>query len=112
MSQSCIKPHHQEVKLEVGLDIQSSNYDRSRGEQIAWNVDGAGSKDEKKKAEEKFFKKLVLMLSTSIYISTIVGHFLRKTSIPVCHSLSTSLVCVSRLSQVSFLWLLLLGHSS
>jgi hypothetical protein len=45
----------------MGLDIQSSNYDRSRGEQIAWNVDGAGSKDEKKKAEEKFFKKLVLL---------------------------------------------------
>jgi Sin-like protein conserved region. len=57
--QSCIKPQHQEVKLEVGLDMESCNYDKSRGEQIAWNVDGAGSKDEKKKAEEKFFKKLV-----------------------------------------------------
>jgi hypothetical protein len=46
----------------VGLDMQSSNYDKSRGEQIAWNVDGAGgSKDEKKKSEEKFFKKLVLL---------------------------------------------------
>jgi len=44
----------------VGLDMQSSNYDKSRGEQIAWNVDGAGSKDEKKKPEEKFFKKFVL----------------------------------------------------
>ena len=44
----------------MGLDMQSSNYDKSRGEQIAWNVDGAGSKDEKKKSEEKFFKKFVL----------------------------------------------------
>jgi DNA-directed RNA polymerase-3 subunit RPC5 len=58
--QSCIKPQHQEVKLEVGLDMQSSNYDKSRGEQIAWNVDGAGSKDEKKKSEEKFFKNDVM----------------------------------------------------
>lgn len=44
----------------MGLDMQSSNYDKSRGEQIAWNVDGAGSKEEKKKSEEKFFKKFVL----------------------------------------------------
>jgi hypothetical protein len=84
--QSCIKPCHQEVKLEVGLDMQSSNYDRSRGEQIAWNVDGAGSKDEKKKAEEKFFKKLVLLLLTSIDIFTITAHLVRKTSIPFCPS--------------------------
>lgn len=55
--QSCIKPHHQEVKLELELDMQSPNYDTSRGEQIAWNVDGvAGNKDERK-TEEKFFKK-------------------------------------------------------
>jgi hypothetical protein len=61
--QSCIKPQHQEVKLELALDVHSSNYDTSRGEQIACNVDGvAGSKNEKK-AEEKFFKKLVVLLS-------------------------------------------------
>jgi hypothetical protein len=55
--------------------MQSSNYDTSRGEQIAWNVDGiAGSKDERK-TEEKFFKKLVLLLSLSIAISTRLGNF-------------------------------------
>jgi hypothetical protein len=60
--QSCIKPQHQEVKLELALDVHSANYDTSRGEQIACNADGvAGSKNEK--TEEKFFKKLVVLLS-------------------------------------------------
>lgn len=35
-----IKPKQQKVQLEVGIDTHSSNYDRSRGEQIALNVDG------------------------------------------------------------------------
>jgi hypothetical protein len=43
--------------------MQSSNYDVSRGEQIAWNVDGVNSGKAERKAEEKFFKKLVLLLS-------------------------------------------------
>ena len=55
----------------MGLDMQSPNYDKGRGEQIAWNVDGAGSKDEKKKSDEKFFKKLVLLfMMRSVMIST------------------------------------------
>ncbi|XP_069692182.1 DNA-directed RNA polymerase III subunit RPC5 [Periplaneta americana] len=55
--QSCIKPQHQEVKLELELDTQSSNYDTGRGEQIAWNVDG---KKEDRKAEDKFFKNDIM----------------------------------------------------
>ncbi|PNF16672.1 hypothetical protein B7P43_G05410 [Cryptotermes secundus] len=58
--QSCIKPEHQEVKLELALDLRSTNYDTSKGEQIACNVDGiAGSKNEKK-TEEKFFKNDIM----------------------------------------------------
>jgi hypothetical protein len=61
--QSHIKPEHQEVKLELALDLHSSNYDTSRGEQIACNVDGGPASKNEKKAEEKFFKKLVVLLS-------------------------------------------------
>ncbi|XP_022084969.1 DNA-directed RNA polymerase III subunit RPC5-like [Acanthaster planci] len=36
-----IKPKQNMVELELGLETQNSNYDKSRGEQIAINVDGA-----------------------------------------------------------------------
>lgn len=36
---SQIKPDNQEVVLEVGLDTQSPNYDKSHGEQIALSID-------------------------------------------------------------------------
>lgn len=72
--QSCIKPQHQEVRLELELDMQSPNYDSSKGEQIAWNVDGVTNSKVERKAEDKFFKKLVL-LSSFIAISTRLGNF-------------------------------------
>jgi hypothetical protein len=65
--QSCIKPQHQEVKLELALDVHSANYDTSRGEQIACNADGAAGNKNEKKAEEKFFKKLVALILTSTF---------------------------------------------
>lgn len=38
---SRIKPVHQEVKLEFGLDTDSDRYSSSKGEQIALNTDGS-----------------------------------------------------------------------
>lgn len=88
--QSCIKPEHQEVKLELALDLHSTNYDTSKGEQIACNVDGiAGSKNEKK-TEEKFFKKLVeLLLSTDLSVP-----LLSQMQSSVCHLFCIVLVSV------------------
>lgn len=92
--QSCIKPQHQEVKLELELDMQSPNYDTSRGEQIAWNVDGVARNKDERKTEEKFFKKLVVLLLLScIAISNIWGNFIVKSSL----FLSILLMCLSPL---------------
>lgn len=45
---SCaIKPQHQEVKLEVALNIHSSNFDMGKAEEIAINTDGAAGYREK-----------------------------------------------------------------
>ncbi|GBN47274.1 DNA-directed RNA polymerase III subunit RPC5 [Araneus ventricosus] len=41
-----IKPKQQRVELEFGIDINAGNYDTSRGEQIAYNVDGQSSNGE------------------------------------------------------------------
>nr|CAB3265034.1 DNA-directed RNA polymerase III subunit RPC5-like [Phallusia mammillata] len=42
-----VKPKHQKLELEVLLDVSSPNYDQSKGEQIAINVDGcAGTSSE------------------------------------------------------------------
>uniref|UniRef100_A0A672Q598 DNA-directed RNA polymerase III subunit RPC5-like n=1 Tax=Sinocyclocheilus grahami TaxID=75366 RepID=A0A672Q598_SINGR len=40
-----IKPKQQKVELEVAMDTMSPNYCRSKGEQIALNVDGTSSED-------------------------------------------------------------------
>nr|CAG4640931.1 EOG090X07NA [Eulimnadia texana] len=52
-----IKPKQQQVELEFGLVTRSANYDQSRGEQIAINVDGA---DRLSKNEENFYKSSVM----------------------------------------------------
>ncbi|XP_046434303.1 DNA-directed RNA polymerase III subunit RPC5 [Neodiprion fabricii] len=46
ISKSSIKPGNQEVRLEVSLDTDNVNYDHSKGEQIALNVDGALKHDQ------------------------------------------------------------------
>ncbi|XP_023210358.1 DNA-directed RNA polymerase III subunit RPC5-like [Centruroides sculpturatus] len=38
--QARVKPKQQKVELELPLNVQSSNYDKGKGEQIALNVDG------------------------------------------------------------------------
>lgn len=58
--QSCIKPIHQEVKLELELDTSNPNYDTSKGEQIALNVDGMSKaplkQDNRKQEDPKYFQ--------------------------------------------------------
>ena len=38
-----VKPEHHRVEMEVSLNTRSDNYSKSKGEQIAINVDGAAS---------------------------------------------------------------------
>nr|CAD7458170.1 unnamed protein product [Timema tahoe] len=57
---SCIKPQHQEVRLELGIDTRNPNYDTSKGEQFAINVDGSGNKKDGKKTDEKYFDSNVM----------------------------------------------------
>ena len=38
------KPQQQKVELTLGLNTHCSNYDASKGEQIALNVDGTSSR--------------------------------------------------------------------
>ena len=40
-----VKPQHKKLEMDVMLDISSPNYDQSKGEQIAINVDGGGTGD-------------------------------------------------------------------
>lgn len=47
------RPDNQQVQLEVRLNTQSENYDRSKGEQIALNTDGPGAGGG---AEGKYFQ--------------------------------------------------------
>lgn len=64
----CIKPQHQEVSIETALDIQSTNYDPSHGEQIAVNVDGKGSKPQM----DKFFQS-PMMDKKTLYSSRVLA---------------------------------------
>lgn len=38
---SAVKPNNQEVRLEIGLNVNSANFDVSKAEEIAINADGA-----------------------------------------------------------------------
>ncbi|GIY10425.1 DNA-directed RNA polymerase III subunit RPC5 [Caerostris darwini] len=42
-----MKPKQQKIELEFGIDIDAHHYDRSRGEQFAYNVDGQSSSKER-----------------------------------------------------------------
>lgn len=57
-----IKPENQEARIEVALDTDNVNYDQSKGEQIAMNVDGASKpEDEVEKAfDSQIMDKTVL----------------------------------------------------
>lgn len=66
-----IKPQHQEISIETALDIQSSNYDASHGEQIAVNVDGKASKPQGDKGD-KFFQS-PMMDKKALYSSRVLA---------------------------------------
>ena len=51
------RPDNQQVQLEVRLNTQSENYDRSKGEQIALNTDGPGAGGG---AEGKYFQSRLM----------------------------------------------------
>lgn len=51
------RPDNQQVQLEVRLNTQSENYDRSKGEQIALNTDGPGAGD---RTEGKYFQSRLM----------------------------------------------------
>ncbi|XP_024940952.1 DNA-directed RNA polymerase III subunit RPC5 isoform X2 [Cephus cinctus] len=66
---SSIKPENQEVCLEVAVDTHSANYDHSKGEQIAINVDGSsrhGTEDEEKLFDSTLMDKTVLESSRAL----------------------------------------------
>lgn len=51
-----IKPKNQEVHIEVEMDPHSVTYDRSKGEQIAANIDGP-AKSFDSESEERMFER-------------------------------------------------------
>ncbi|XP_048508033.1 DNA-directed RNA polymerase III subunit RPC5 isoform X2 [Athalia rosae] len=57
-----IKPDNQEVRLEVSVDTENVNYDHSKGEQIAINVDGSlkHEKETDKAFDSQLMDKTVL----------------------------------------------------
>lgn len=53
--QTKIRPRSGQVEMELGLRTRGPTYDRSKGEQIALNVDGAFR--EKRDSEDNFYKR-------------------------------------------------------
>uniref|UniRef100_A0A8C9TYL0 Polymerase (RNA) III (DNA directed) polypeptide E n=1 Tax=Scleropages formosus TaxID=113540 RepID=A0A8C9TYL0_SCLFO len=66
-----IKPKQQKVELEVAIDAMSPNYCRSKGEQIALNVDGTTSEDSNtystKMMDKQTFSSIQATTNTSRY---------------------------------------------
>jgi len=68
VSQARIKPVNKQVELELRMDTTSANYSRSKGEQIALNVDGANSGREERVRtfESNVMDKQVLVGSSAV----------------------------------------------
>uniref|UniRef100_A0AAY4BHT1 DNA-directed RNA polymerase III subunit RPC5 C-terminal domain-containing protein n=1 Tax=Denticeps clupeoides TaxID=299321 RepID=A0AAY4BHT1_9TELE len=70
-----IKPKQQKVELEVALDTMSPNYCRSKGEQIALNVDGTSFEDSStysiKMMDKQTFSSIQATTNTSRYAAAI-----------------------------------------
>ena len=56
------KPRQQTLTFEVGIDVSSNNYNRSKGEQIAINVDGNNPGADATYASEKMDKQVLTSL--------------------------------------------------
>ncbi|KAL1263869.1 hypothetical protein QQF64_004224, partial [Cirrhinus molitorella] len=70
-----IKPKQQKVELEVAMDTMSPNYCRSKGEQIALNVDGTSSEDSNvystKMMDKQTFSAIQATTNTSRYAAAV-----------------------------------------
>ncbi|NP_997919.1 DNA-directed RNA polymerase III subunit RPC5 [Danio rerio] len=70
-----IKPKQQKVELEVAMDTMSPNYSRSKGEQIALNVDGMSSEDSNvyttKMMDKQTFSSIQATTNTSRYAAAV-----------------------------------------
>ncbi|XP_056100675.1 DNA-directed RNA polymerase III subunit RPC5 [Rhinichthys klamathensis goyatoka] len=70
-----IKPKQQKVELEVAMDTMSPNYCRSKGEQIALNVDGTTSEDTNvystKMMDKQAFSSIQATTNTSRYAAAV-----------------------------------------
>ncbi|XP_043085958.1 DNA-directed RNA polymerase III subunit RPC5 [Puntigrus tetrazona] len=70
-----IKPKQQKVELEVAMDTMSPNYCRSKGEQIALNVDGTSSEDSNvyatKMMDKQAFSSIQATTNTSRYAAAV-----------------------------------------
>ncbi|XP_073684916.1 DNA-directed RNA polymerase III subunit RPC5 [Garra rufa] len=70
-----IKPKQQKVELEVAMDTMSPNYCRSKGEQIALNVDGTSSEDSNvystKMMDKQTFSSIQATTNTSRYAAAV-----------------------------------------
>uniref|UniRef100_A0A8C2CHW7 DNA-directed RNA polymerase III subunit RPC5 C-terminal domain-containing protein n=1 Tax=Cyprinus carpio TaxID=7962 RepID=A0A8C2CHW7_CYPCA len=70
-----IKPKQQKVELEVAMDTMSPNYCRSKGEQIALNVDGTSSEDPSvystKMMDKQAFSSIQATTNTSRYAAAV-----------------------------------------
>ena len=69
---SRMKPKQQKVELTLGLNSTCANYDKSKGEQIALNVDGTGRKgnhlDDEITYGRGFMDRITLASSKSIKV--------------------------------------------
>ncbi|CAB1338227.1 unnamed protein product, partial [Coregonus sp. 'balchen'] len=70
-----IKPKQQKVELEMAINTQSPNYCRSKGEQIALNVDGTTSEDSNtysvKMMDKQTFTSIQSTTNTSRYAAAV-----------------------------------------
>ncbi|XP_036385127.1 DNA-directed RNA polymerase III subunit RPC5 [Megalops cyprinoides] len=70
-----IKPKQQKVELEMAIDTMSPNYCRSKGEQIALNVDGTTSEDSNtysvKMMDKQTFSSIQATTNTSRYAAAV-----------------------------------------
>ncbi|KAI1896591.1 hypothetical protein AGOR_G00096350 [Albula goreensis] len=70
-----IKPKQQKVELEMAIDTMSPNYCRSKGEQIALNVDGTASDDSNtysmKMMDKQTFSSIQATTNTSRYAAAV-----------------------------------------
>jgi DNA-directed RNA polymerase-3 subunit RPC5 len=58
--QSRVRPDNQQVELSFALNTDGPNFDESKGEQMALNVDGSDSKAKTKDVEDKMFSSGVM----------------------------------------------------